>query len=73
MTKDEALALNYLFVNVQGYKALCTYVEGRIEDVKKQLLTAPMQEVPGLQQSAVELKRILSLREKAQQVLEAKD
>lgn len=73
MTKDEALALNHLFANVQGHKALNSYIEGRIESIKKELLSAPLNEIQGLQKSASELIKLLSLKEKAQQVLEAKN
>ena len=70
MTKDEALALNTLFLNPAGYKALTDYIQGRIETIKKELLSAPLDEVVGLQKSALELKRLLSLKEMVKQALE---
>lgn len=73
MTKEEALALNHLFANVQGYNALCEHIHRRIENIKKELLTAELDEIKGLQKSASELSRLLSLKERAKQALEVND
>ena len=71
MTKDEARRILPLFHNMEGYKSLTAYVEVRLDDIKKQLLYASTwEEVVGLQKSATELTKILSLREKVQKVLE---
>ena len=70
MTRDTALALNSLFLNPNGYIALQKFIEERIESIKKELLSAPLDEVVGLQRSASELKRLLSLREQVKQTLE---
>lgn len=74
MTKDEARAILPLFHNLEGYRSLHVYVQSRMDTIKKQLLNAnSWEEVVGLQKAHFELEKILSLREKAQRVLEEND
>jgi hypothetical protein len=74
MIKEEALKILPLFHNLEGYKALHIYVEMRIESIKKELLvTESIDEIRGLQKSAQELTKMLTLREKVQGVLNGRD
>lgn len=74
MTRDEALELNHLLMNVQGHKALNKYLENRIENIKKELLyEQDVYEIRGLQKSAFELMKLLNIRDSIQKTLEVND
>ena len=62
MIKEDAIKIRPLFMNLEGVEALEYYVNLRIKEIKDQLLvTESIDHIRGLQQSAHELRKILSL------------
>lgn len=73
MIKEDAIKILPLFHNLESVKSLEYYISLRIEEIKKELLVADdIDEIRGLQKSAQELKKILSLREKVHGALDGR-
>lgn len=63
MTREQANKLLPLVNNIPALDALSAYVDGRIEQIKDQLLHATPPDVLELQAQAKELRKLKTLRE----------